>query len=175
MNEPDQDPAAEESEDAPDRGFADEEAAPEAEGSPPDGDEEPEASETIGSDVDDEALGRDEERAAAAEFGELHGNGEGQTASLDMLYDLTLPVSIELGRAEMTVEEVLELGRGSVIQLERLAGEPIDVYVGDRRLAEGEVVVVGEYFGVRLTRILSPAPDLDGVAEEADTEQASPA
>lgn len=172
MNEPDQDPAAEESEDAPERGFADEEAAPEAEGSTPD---EAEGSAEIGSDVEDDALGRAEERAAAAEFGELHGNGEGQTASLDMLYDLTLPVSIELGRAEMTVEEVLELGRGSVIQLERLAGEPIDVYVGDRRLAEGEVVVVGEYFGVRLTRILSPAPDLDGVAEEADAEEASPA
>ena len=109
--------------------------------------------------------GADEEEPAAAQFGELRGNGEGKGTSLDMLYDLTLPVSIELGRAEMTVEEVLELGRGSVIQLERLAGEPIDVYVGDRRLAEGEVVVVGEYFGVRLTRILSSAPNLEQMDE----------
>lgn len=175
MNEPDQDPAPEESEDAPDRGLADEKRDPRAEGTSPDESDEPEAAEDIGADLEDDALDDDEERAAAAEFGELHGNGEGQTASLDMLYDLTLPVSIELGRAEMTVEEVLELGRGSVIQLERLAGEPIDVYVGDRRLAEGEVVVVGEYFGVRLTRILSPAPDFDGVAEEADAEEESPA
>ena len=55
----------------------------------------------------------------------------------------------------MTVQEILRLGRGSVIQLERMAGEPIDVYVGDRRFAEGEVVVLGEQFGIRITRILS--------------------
>jgi flagellar motor switch protein FliN/FliY len=77
---------------------------------------------------------------------------------LDMLLDLTLPVTIELGRTSMTVQEVLRLGRGSVIQLERLAGEPIDVYVGDRKFAEGEVVVLGEHFGVRVTRILATAP-----------------
>jgi flagellar motor switch protein FliN/FliY len=76
---------------------------------------------------------------------------------LSMLLDLTLPVSIELGRTSMTVQEILRLGRGSVIQLERLAGEPIDIYVGDRRFAEGEVVVLGEHFGVRITRIVSTA------------------
>ena len=72
-----------------------------------------------------------------------------------MLLDLTLPVSIELGRTSMTVQEVLRLGRGSVVQLDRLAGEPIDIYVGDRRFAEGEVVVLGEHFGIRITRIVS--------------------
>ena len=78
----------------------------------------------------------------------------GDPASLSMLYELTMPVAIELGRTKMSVQEILGLGRGSVIQLERLAGEPIDVFVGDRRFAEGEVVVVGEQFGVRVTRIL---------------------
>lgn len=73
---------------------------------------------------------------------------------ISMLLDLTLPVSIELGRTSMTVQEILRLGRGSVIQLERLAGEPIDIFVGDRRFAEGEVVILGESFGVRVTRIL---------------------
>lgn len=77
---------------------------------------------------------------------------------MSMLLDLTLPVSIELGRTTMTVQEILRLGRGSVIQLDRLAGEPIDIYVGDRRFAEGEVVVLGEHFGVRITRILTTAP-----------------
>jgi flagellar motor switch protein FliN/FliY len=77
---------------------------------------------------------------------------------MSMLMDLTLPVSIELGRTSMTVQEILRLGRGSVIQLDRLAGEPIDIYVGDRRFAEGEVVVLGEHFGVRITRILAAAP-----------------
>ncbi len=73
--------------------------------------------------------------------------------SLAALYDLTLPVSIELGRTRMTVQEVLALGRGSVVQLERLVGEPVDVFVADRHFAAGEVVVMGEQFGVRITRI----------------------
>lgn len=77
-------------------------------------------------------------------------------AALSLLFDLSLPVAIELGRTRMSVEDILALGRGSVIQLERLAGEPIDVFVGDRRFAEGEVVVVGEQFGIRITQILTP-------------------
>ena len=74
---------------------------------------------------------------------------------IGMLLDLSLPISIELGRTSMTGQELLRLGRGSVIQLDRLAGEPIDIYVGDRRFAEGEVVVLGEHFGVRITRVLA--------------------
>ena len=79
----------------------------------------------------------------------------GSEVPLAMLLDLTLPLSIELGRTRMTVQDILRLGRGSVVQLERLAGEPIDLYVADRRFAEGEVVVLGEHFGVRITRIIS--------------------
>ena len=84
--------------------------------------------------------------------------GENGEVPLAMLLDLTLPVSIELGRTTMTVQEVLRLGRGSVVQLDRLAGEPLDLYVGDRRFAEGEVVVLGEHFGIRVTRIISRQP-----------------
>ncbi len=92
-----------------------------------------------------------------------HGDGvataaRGASAPLSTLYDLSLPVSIELGRTSMKVQEVLQLGRGSVIELDRMAGEPVDVYVGDRRFAEGEVVVLGENFGVRITRILPASP-----------------
>ncbi len=79
----------------------------------------------------------------------------GTEVPIAMLLDLTLPVSIELGRTSMTVQEILRLGRGSVIQLDRLAGEPIDIFVGERRFAEGEVVVLGEHFGVRITRVLA--------------------
>ncbi len=86
----------------------------------------------------------------------------GPAGSLEALYDLTLPVSIELGRTRMTVQEVLALGRGSVVQLERLVGEPVDVYVSDRHFAAGEVVVMGEQFGVRITRIFKSS-----VGEEA--------
>ena len=101
----------------------------------------------------------------APDLAEL-GNGVAGTAEvpLAMLMDLTLPVSIELGRTRMTVQEILRLGRGSVVQLERLAGEPIDLYVADRRFAEGEVVVLGEHFGVRITRIISNLPPVQGNA-----------
>lgn len=95
------------------------------------------------------------EVSAADHFEDLSGNvADGDSAPLSTLYDLSLPISIELGRTSMKVQEVLHLGRGSVIELDRLAGEPVDVYVGDRRFAEGEVVVLGENFGVRITRIL---------------------
>ena len=80
----------------------------------------------------------------------------GEPGALSLLFDLTVPVAIELGRTRMSVQDLLGLGRGSVIQLDRLAGEPVDVFVGDRRFAEGEVVVVGEQFGVRITRIIAP-------------------
>jgi flagellar motor switch protein FliN len=94
--------------------------------------------------------------AAAATFAELApGLALGGEVALATLLDLTLPISIELGRTTMTVQEILRLGRGSVIQLERLAGEPIDVYVGDRRFAEGEVVVIDEHFGIRITRVIA--------------------
>ena len=83
---------------------------------------------------------------------------------LAMLMDLTLPLSIELGRTRMTVQDILRLGRGSVVQLDRLAGEPIDLYVSDRRFAEGEVVVLGEHFGVRITRIISSITPGEGNA-----------
>src|SRR5262245_2497490 len=85
--------------------------------------------------------------------------------SLDTLLDVSLPVAIEFGRTHMTVQEVLELGSGSVIQLDRMVGEPIDIYISDRKLAEGEVVVIGEHFGVRITRIVTGADPLAAARE----------
>jgi flagellar motor switch protein FliN len=97
---------------------------------------------------------------AAVDLDELgRGAGAANAANLASLFQLTLPVTIELCRTRLTVQEVLELGRGSVIQLERLVGEPVDVIVGDRRFAEGEVVVIGEQFGVRITRVVSGQPE----------------
>ncbi len=103
------------------------------------------------------AAERQREEAAdapqTAAYEELHdGTQGGDQAPLDALFDVSLPVTIEFGRSRMTVQEILELGVGSVIQVDRLVGEPIDIYVSDRKLAEGEVVVMGEYFGVRITR-----------------------
>lgn len=76
-------------------------------------------------------------------------------APMDALLEVSMPVVIEFGRASMTVQQVLGLGPGAVIQLDRMVGEPVDIYVSDRRLAQGEVVVMGEYFGIRITRVLS--------------------
>lgn len=75
---------------------------------------------------------------------------------IDMLMDVSMRVSVELGRSSLTVEEVLELGPGSVVELNKLAGEPVDILVNDRLIARGEVVVVDENFGVRITEIISP-------------------
>jgi flagellar motor switch protein FliM len=83
------------------------------------------------------------------------GTENGAGVALSSLMSLSLPVIIELGRTRMTLHEITELGRGSVVQLDRLVGEPVDVIVGDRSFAEGEVVVLGEQFGVRITRIIA--------------------
>jgi flagellar motor switch protein FliN/FliY len=87
------------------------------------------------------------------------GNGARIGSSIEALFDVSLPVVIEIGRTSLTVQEVLELTTGSVIELDRIVGEPVDIYVSDRKLAQGEVVVVGEHFGVRVTRVLSAAAE----------------
>jgi flagellar motor switch protein FliN len=76
--------------------------------------------------------------------------------SLDLIMDVSMRVTVELGRSTMTVEEVLSLGPGSVVELNKLAGEPVDILVNDQLIARGEVVVVDENFGVRVTEIVSP-------------------
>ncbi len=76
--------------------------------------------------------------------------------SLDLIMDVSMRVTVELGRSSMTVEEVLSLGPGSVVELNKLAGEPVDVLVNEQLIARGEVVVVDENFGVRVTEIVSP-------------------
>ncbi|GMU41590.1 MAG: hypothetical protein AMXMBFR23_24560 [Chloroflexota bacterium] len=76
--------------------------------------------------------------------------------AFDLIMDVSMRVTVELGRSTMTVEEVLSLGPGSVVELDKLAGEPVDVLVNDQLIARGEVVVVDENFGVRVTEIVSP-------------------
>lgn len=76
--------------------------------------------------------------------------------SLDLLYDIPLQISVELGRTKRSVQEILELRNGSIIELDRLAGEHVDILVNDKLIAKGEVVVIEENFGVRVTDIISP-------------------
>lgn len=85
---------------------------------------------------------------------EVPGPEASAVTGFDALLDVSMPVAIEIGRANMTVQDILQIGIGSVVQLDRIVGEPVDIYVSDRRFAQGEVVVVGEHFGVRITRVL---------------------
>lgn len=82
--------------------------------------------------------------------------GEGAT-SIEMLYDVEMEVKIELGRAHMLVEDILRLKEGSVIQLEKDSGSPVDILINDRLVAFGEVLVLNDCFCVRVTEILSDA------------------
>ncbi|HJV30713.1 MAG TPA: flagellar motor switch phosphatase FliY [Bacillales bacterium] len=77
------------------------------------------------------------------------------TKNLDMLLDIPLQVTVELGRTKRTVKEILEISSGSIIELDKLAGEPVDILVNNRLIAKGEVVVIDENFGVRVTDIIS--------------------
>ena len=75
---------------------------------------------------------------------------------LEFILDIPLDVSVELGRTEMLVNDLLRLGQGSIVELTKLADEPMDIYVNRKLFARGEVVVVNEKFGIRLTDIISP-------------------
>ncbi len=75
--------------------------------------------------------------------------------NLDMLLDIPLRVTVELGRTKRTIKEILELSSGSIVELDKLAGEPVDIHVNEKLIAKGEVVVIDENFGVRVTDILS--------------------
>lgn len=77
--------------------------------------------------------------------------------NLTLIMDIPLRVAVELGRTKMVVNDLLNLGQGSVIELNKLAGEPMEVLVNDKLVARGEAVVVNEKFGVRLTDIISPS------------------
>jgi len=80
---------------------------------------------------------------------------------LDFILDLPLTVTVELGRSKMLISELLQLGQGSVVELTKFAGEPMEVFVNNRLIARGEVVVVNEKFGVRLTNVVSHAERLN--------------
>lgn len=113
-------------------------------------------------DVKDE-LEKSRQAAPGAEvsepdFNELQKSPAGKGGfDLDFILDIPLTLTVELGRCRMLINELLQLGQGSVVELQKIAGEPMDVYVNQRLIARGEVVVINEKFGVRLTDIISPA------------------
>ena len=103
------------------------------------------------------------EEALATAFGdtELAGNGApaggDMDMSLDVILDVPVTLSLEVGRTRIPIRDLLQLNQGSVVELERPAGGPLDVFVNGTLVAHGEVVVVNEKFGIRLTDVVSPA------------------
>jgi flagellar motor switch protein FliN/FliY len=105
-------------------------------------------------------MSRSEEELQAAQFadlqerGEVGGNGE---VNLDVILDVPVTLSMEVGRTRIPIRNLLQLNQGSVVELDRAAGEPLDVFVNGTLVAHGEVVVVNEKFGIRLTDVISPS------------------
>lgn len=102
----------------------------------------------------------DEAMANAVTFDELKNEPLKQVAGspdLDVILDIPVSISMEVGRTSITIRNLLQLNQGSVIELDRLAGEPLDVLVNGTLIAHGEVVVVNEKFGIRMTDVISPA------------------
>lgn len=96
------------------------------------------------------------EETAAEATGEAPRN-------LDLLLDIPLEITVEIGRAKLAIRDLLQLGAGSVVELAKLAGEPLDVLINGRPVARGEAVMVNDKFGVRLTEIASPSERIAGL------------
>ena len=95
----------------------------------------------------------------AAEFDNLQDEGQptNRDVNLDVILDVPVTLSMEVGRTRIPIRNLLQLNQGSVVELDRAAGEPLDVFVNGTLVAHGEVVVVNEKFGIRLTDVISPA------------------
>ncbi len=114
-------------------------------------------------DVQDEqdtskAATSEKKEVSSVEFDEIEKGEVNKTkVDFDFILDIPLTVSVELGRGKMMISELLQLGQGSVIELMKVAGEPLEIFVNRRLIAMGEVVVVNEKFGIRLTDVVSPS------------------
>lgn len=130
------------------------------------GDHKQEASQQQDKKKESKQLQQDEKHESAAqqpEFKELNEDNKAELANakangkgIEFLLDIPLTFKVELGRTKMLIKDILQLGQGSVVELDKLAGEPMEILVNNKLIAKGEVVVVNEKFGIRLTDILSP-------------------
>jgi flagellar motor switch protein FliN/FliY len=92
------------------------------------------------------------------------GGPQASERELDFILDIPLELSVELGRTRMLINDLLQLGQGSIVELNKLAGEPLEIFINRKLVARGEVVVVNEKFGVRLTDIVSPMERVKSLA-----------
>ena len=105
------------------------------------------------------------EGAARAQFGDLGAAtaAAGKEMNINLILDVAVTLSLEVGRARLSVRELLQLAPGAIVELDRLAGEPLDVLVNGVRVARGEVVVVNDKFGIRLTDVVSQSERMEQV------------
>lgn len=99
-----------------------------------------------------------------AELTESGPGGDDKPMDMDFILDIPLTVRVEVGRTRLLIQELLQLGQGSVIELDKLMGEPFEVLVNEKLVARGEIVVVNDRFGVRLTDIVSPTERVQSLA-----------
>jgi len=92
-----------------------------------------------------------------------HRAGQSEKRDLDFLYDIPLQVSVEVGRCKILLRDLLKMGEGYVIELDKIAGDPLDLYVNSRLIARGEAVMVGDKFGIRLTDVVSTADRIENL------------
>jgi flagellar motor switch protein FliN/FliY len=85
-----------------------------------------------------------------------NGSDQSEKYDMDLILDLPLDVSVELGKVKMPVNELLQLGRGSILELTKPVGEPLDIYINNKLIAKGEVVILDDKFGVRVADIINP-------------------
>lgn len=95
--------------------------------------------------------------ASQSVFKPLAGTATGAGTDIDLIMDVPVQLTVELGRTRLTIKNLLQLGQGSVVELDGLAGEPMDIFVNGYLIAQGEVVVVEEKYGIRLTDIITPS------------------
>lgn len=103
------------------------------------------------------------EKAEFEEFDEATSKSNISNDRLNLLRDLQLNVFIELGRTKMQIKDILELERGYVIELDKLASEPVDIFVNNKKIAEGEVVVIDKHFGIRIINLSDASERLKGI------------
>ena len=109
-----------------------------------------------GADSADESDGDEFQQVEAKRLSESADSGSGDV-KLDVILDIPVTIAMEIGRTQLSIRNLLQLNQGSIVELDRLAGEPMDVLVNGTLVAHGEVVVVNEKFGIRLTDVISPA------------------
>jgi flagellar motor switch protein FliN len=110
---------------------------------------------------------RPDDRSGDVQGGPLSGDGTGGKGAMNdinMVLDIPVQLSVELGRTKVPIKYILQLGQGSVVELDAMAGEPMDVLVNGYLIAQGEVVVVNEKFGIRLTDVVTPSERLKRVS-----------